>query len=62
MEAAHTHPVVNVFIRLLASLCQERKNKSLDVYVDTNLRIEATNGHRTMGKEVVKLPKSYNMD
>ncbi|KAK3770646.1 hypothetical protein RRG08_052985 [Elysia crispata] len=30
MEAAHTHPVVNVFLRLLTSLSQERKRKSPD--------------------------------
>ncbi|RUS72021.1 hypothetical protein EGW08_020219 [Elysia chlorotica] len=38
MEAAHTHPVVNVFLRLLASLSQERKRRRKSS--DTALEME----------------------
>ncbi|KAK3758751.1 hypothetical protein RRG08_013837 [Elysia crispata] len=37
MEAAHTHPVVNVFIRLLVSLKQRRENNSSNPATEINM-------------------------
>ena len=55
MEAAHTHPVVNVFIRLLAAMKNERKRNEMNKSQNVNL---STVGDDS-GKNFLKTPFKY---
>lgn len=58
MEAAHTHPVVIVFIRLLAALKNERKRKENN---STNVDIEMKKLPNGSQEDVGKTDKPVNM-